>query len=182
MIYEKLSYSDITKSPADIITPYISNEQDSWYKTYGGYHTGVDISANEVYSYAPGVITQIGKDRNGLYTIVIQYSADISFRYTHLKSVYITEGQAINKGEFVGVAKEFVHFEYLTREQEGSMWVVRVGKLSWYKHNPELVLNGGVLLNANDWSLVEYMSTHYDIDCTLSENMEDEFNSSCRGV
>lgn len=158
-VHKKLSYCDITKSASNIIAPYIDSEKHSWYKQYGGYHTGVDIEGLEIYSYQSGVVTQIGKLSDMLYAIVIQYTASTSLRYANMSSVCVKQGDVIRKGQLIGIAKKFVHFEYLTKDKGTSIWPVRVGGLTYFKQNPEGLLDGSIQLNANDWSQIKVANT-----------------------
>lgn len=173
-IYKKLSYSILTRSATNILVPYISNDQDDWYKVYGGYHTGLDIEGSEIYSFQSGVVTQIGDMGNGLCSVVIQYTAKTSLRYANMSSTCIHKGDVIRQGQMIGVAKKFVHFEYLTSEKEDSMWPVRVGSNTYFKHNPELLIDGTVKLDANDWSQIQRADTT-SIPYALRDSQKSEF-------
>ena len=174
-VYKHLSNSEITQSASDIIVPFIDNKNHEWYPTYGGYHTGIDISGESIYSYRSGVVTQIGTTSDNLYTIVIQYTANVSLRYANLSSVFVSEGDVIQQGQYIGIAKKFVHFEYLTAEQGTSRWPVRVDKLTYYKQNPEQLFDGTVNLNANDWSKITIADTTPK-HVTLTEPQKSEFD------
>lgn len=144
-VYKKLPYSLLTKSATNMLAPYIDNENHSWYKQYGGYHTGVDIEGLEIYSYQSGVVTQIGTIDNALYAVVIQYTASTSFRYANMSSLFVKQGDVISQGQLIGIAKKFVHFEYLTSDKGASEWSVRVGSVTYFKQNPELII--GEIIN-----------------------------------
>lgn len=178
-IYKKLSYSPLTQSATNILVPYIDDEKDSWYKQYGGYHTGVDVEGLETYSYQSGVVTQIGKMDTNLYAIVIQYTASTSLRYANMSSLCVKQGDVISQGQLIGIAKKFVHFEYLTKDKGTSMWPVRVGSMTYFKHDPELLFDGTVQLNANDWSKIQVADTT-SIPYVLRESQESEFGVNGR--
>ena len=144
-VYKKLPYSLLTKSATNMLAPYIDNENHSWFKQYGGYHTGVDIEGLEIYSYQSGVVTQIGNMDNNLYAIVVQYTASTSLRYANMSSLFVKQGDVISQGQLIGIAKKFVHFEYLTRDKGTSEWSVRVGSITYFKQNPELII--GEIIN-----------------------------------
>lgn len=178
-VYKKLSYSPITQSATNIVAPYIDNEKHDWYKKYGGYHTGVDIEGLEIYSYQSGVVTQIGTMDNDLHSIVIQYTASTSLRYANMSSLCVHQGDIIRQGQIIGVAKKFVHFEYLTKDKGTSKWPVRVGSITYFKQNPELLIDGAVKLNANDWSKIQIADTT-SIPYALRESQESEFGVNGR--
>lgn len=158
-VYKKLSNSPLTKSDTNILVPYIDSQSHSWYKKYGGYHTGVDVEGSEIYAYQSGVVIQIGDLDDGLKAVVIQYTANISLRYANMSSLLIKMGDVIKPGELIGIAKKFVHFEYLSKTKENSMWPVRVGTMTYFKHDPELIFDDVVKLNANDWSQIKIADT-----------------------
>lgn len=174
-IYKHLPNLEITQSDADIIVPFIDNKKHPWYQTYGGFHTGVDITCESVYAYRSGVVTQIGTSFDNRYSVVVQYTAKVSLRYDNLSSVFVTEGKVIRQGQYIGIAKQFVHFEYLTSEKGNSKWPVRVGKLTYFKQNPEQLFDGTVILNANDWSQITIADTA-PRPVTLTEPQKLEFD------
>ena len=174
-IYKHLSDLEITQSDTDIIVPFIDNKKHTWYQKYGGFHTGVDITGESIYAYRSGVVTQIGTSFDNLYSVVIQYTAKVSLRYANLSSVLVTEGDVIRQGQYIGIAKQFVHFEYLTSEKGNSKWPVRVGKLTNFKQNPEQLFDGTVVLNANDWSQITIANTAPRA-VTLTESQKLEFD------
>lgn len=130
----------ITDSDRGIKLHWIGNKNDSLYKEYG-YHTGIDIYAGNVYSYASGVVTSISMDKN-YYAVTVQYNAFVSLRYLHLESVSVSAGQPIQQGFKIGNADKYVHFEYVTKKQGDSLWAVRIGTETYYKHNPMNMIGG----------------------------------------
>lgn len=158
-VYKKLSNSPLTKSDTNILVPYIDNKKNSWYKTYGGYHTGVDVEGSEIYAYQSGIVIQIGDLDNNLKSVLIQYTASICLRYSNMSSLIVNMGDVIKPGDILGIAKKFVHFEYLSKNEDNSMWPLRVGTMTYFKHDPELIFDGVVKLNANDWSQVQTADT-----------------------
>lgn len=142
MIYEKLHNCPITQSSTNILVPFIDSDKDSWYKRYGGYHTGVDIEATSVYCLCAGIITYVGYDTEDLNVVTVQFNVNTTFRFANLKSVNVVEGRTIEQDELIGEADGFVHFELLTREL--SKWQVRIGHEDHWKHDPITYARGEV--------------------------------------
>lgn len=158
--------------------PFIGSTKHTLYKKHG-YHTGMDIKSSDVFSFASGVVIAIGKD-NGSYAVTVQYDCKISLRYMHLKAICISLGAVLYRGDKIGTADKHVHFEYITTDKEESIWPVRIGTMTYYKHNPELILSGSVRLNANDWSEVTIAPDGYE-EVPLTESMKLEFDCDSRG-
>lgn len=146
--YKTYSNTQITKGDAVITVPWIIDTKSEWYKSYGGYHTGLDILATEVYSMHSGTVIQVGKDENDTYAVTLQYSGSIITRYKNLKTVYVKAGDYLYEGGFIGTSEESVHFEYATRD-EGT-YLVRIDTETYYKHNPEVLFNGTVTLKSTE--------------------------------
>lgn len=126
-----MDYSAITLTKYNIL--------HEW-SVYGNpIYTGVDITADSVYSYSSGIVLAIGKDSTNTYCITVQYDVFNVFRYGHLKSVSIGAGAVIQEGTLLGKADRFVRFEYATKEQNSSKWPVRVGTETYWKQNPSSI-------------------------------------------
>lgn len=159
-MYRIIEFSTLTNSTLSILYPYIDNTKNEWYNIYGGYHTGVDILSKEVYSIVDGVVLQIGKTHT-TYSVTIQYDSDIVFRYNSLNSINVVEGQIINQSELVGQCDKFCRFEYASRERSGSIWPVRIGEITYYKHDPEPILDGKIDIYKYD---KQYTLTELDFE------------------
>lgn len=159
-MYRKLEFSTVTNSSLSILYPYVDNIKNEWYKMYGGYHTGIDISSKSAYSIVDGVVIQIGQDYQS-YSVTVQYDSDNIFRYKNLKSVNVNEGQVIHQSDLVGTCIKFFHFEYASRERSGSIWPVRIGEVTYYKHNPEPIIDGKINIFKYDQ---QYTLTELDFD------------------
>lgn len=159
-----MEYKDkvfITSLPFRVLKPWIDNIRSQEYKQYKKFHTGLDIQADKVYNYAPGAVIQIGY--TGVhYVVTVQYSAEISLRYDHLKKVDVEEGQILHPGMLIGLADRYVHFEYISTNQENSKWPVRIGPITYFKHNPQLVFDGTVVINYEDWKVVTQNIGYFD--------------------
>lgn len=102
-------------------------------------HTGIDLSADNVYSYASGVVLSVGQENNH-YCVTVQYDVFNLLRYNHLKSVSVGAGDILSVGAFIGVANKYVHFEYATKDKGVSKWTVRVGSQTYWKQDPKELL------------------------------------------
>ncbi|MCM1226429.1 MAG: M23 family metallopeptidase [Clostridium sp.] len=135
-------FSGITDSDKGIRLPWIDDKKDSLYKE-NGYHTGIDIYADNVYSFASGVVISVGKT-DKFYAVTVQYDSNIALRYLNLMTVSVSAGQAVQAGFNIGAADKYVHFEYVTKSKDNSMWSVRIGTETYYKHDPMKITGGQV--------------------------------------
>lgn len=141
---------------ADIIKNCVITHKDSEIiKSYDAmqgsncFHTGVDIKASELYTPCCGVCIYTGLIDNRP-SCTIQYSPNICIRYTHLKEVHVSQGQLIQYDQKIGIADEYVHFEYLTSERSYPYFrVFFQSEVSYYmyKHDPMLVLSGNAVFD-----------------------------------
>lgn len=137
---EVITNCAITQTDSTILNYWIDDTKSDEYKKHGGYHSGVDIEATDVYALCSCVCTYVGEDEYDQKVVIVQYDANTSFRYANLSRVDVVGGQIITYEDQIGVADEFVHFELLTREE--SQWIVRVGKETYYKHDPISYVRG----------------------------------------
>lgn len=142
MYIDPIFFAKVTDSNNGIKLPWIGDKIDTLFKKHG-YHTGLDLYANQVYSFASGVVTSIGKNKS-YYAVTIQYDAQTSLRYLHLKTVSIGAGQIVQQGFNIGTADTYVHFEYITKDKKDSLWPVRIGTETYYKHNPLNIIGGEI--------------------------------------
>lgn len=165
----------ITNTSTQIRLPYI-DDITTTYLLGSGYHSGIDLYADTIYSICPCVCTYVGYDDQDKNVIIVQYDASTSFRYANLKDVSVEPGDIIESGQELGHADKFVHFEYLNRQP--SKWCVRVGHESYYKHDPISYVMGEVKFN--DLSqYTTYDAINVDIDLKvqygeLVQLMEDD--------
>ena len=89
------------------------------------------------------------------YVINIQYNAEIVIQYWGIITKYIDLGDTVESSQMIGECKEFIHVAYLSTTQAESHWPVRVGSVTYYTHDPELYITGG--MNAH-LSLYFYLS------------------------
>lgn len=157
-------FSEITDSDKGIRLPWIGDKKDSLYKE-NGYHTGIDIYADNVYSFASGVVISVGKT-DKFYAVTVQYDSNIALRYLHLKTVSVRAGQAVQAGFNIGTADKYVHFEYVTKIKDSSMWSVRIGTETYYKQNPDGMVKQASMGNETDYSNIN-----------PSKEMLDEFSN-----
>ena len=124
---------------------------------YYNYHTGIDLKAKEIYSPFRGVVVQkCFVDDIEHYGIVLQYSENICLRFTNLKECYVVSGSTVETNQKVGLADGFVHFEYLTSEENyPSFKVFLTNEVAFFKHDPWLILSGNILFDQGHLS-IEY--------------------------
>lgn len=142
MYTDPILFAKITDSNKGIRLPWIGDETDTLFKRHG-YHTGLDLYANHVYSFTSGVVTSIGKE-DSHYAVTVQYDAQTSLRYLHLKTISVGAGQIVQQGFNLGTADQYVHFEYITKNKKDSLWSVRIGTETYYKHNPFDIIGGEI--------------------------------------
>lgn len=106
-----------------------------------GYHTGVDIECNKVYSGFPGTVIYIGKSVNFTYSVIVQYNENHAFAYMNLSSTNLKLGQFVDFDDEIGEPRKFVHVEYLNKDE--SSFPVMLVKQMFYKHDPMPILKDG---------------------------------------
>ena len=132
--------STITGGETEIVRPYIDSIADPNYKKYNGYHTGVDLKATSVYNLCPGTAVFVGEDATG-QIVIVQHDISHCVMYKELKSVAVSAGQFVDSAQLIGTVKSYVHVDYLT--DGNTMWPVRVGSQTLYKHDPtDIIFNG----------------------------------------
>lgn len=136
------AFYQINLSNREIRLPWIGNNKHELYKEYG-FHSGIDLYADIVYSLSSGVVTNVGSD-DKYYAVTVQYNAFASLRYLHLESIFVKSGQIVQQGFSIGIADKYVHFEYVTKEKRDSNWPVRIGTETYYKHDPLDMIGGGI--------------------------------------
>lgn len=140
MYIDPIFFAKITDSNKGIKLPWICDASDILFNEHG-YHTGLDLYTNQVYSFASGIVISIGKNKSH-YAVTVQYDAHASLRYLHLSTVSIGVGQVVQQGFNLGMADRYVHFEYITKNRDDSLWPVRIGTETYYKHNPLDMIGG----------------------------------------
>ena len=91
-------------------------------------HEGLDFIAQagkKVYATGDGFVTFIQHSRNGYGNeIVIDHKFGFGSRYAHLKTINVTEGEQVKRGQFIGTVGEtgratgpHLHYEVLYKNQ-----------------------------------------------------------------
>lgn len=137
------------------------------------YHSSIDIEGDRVYSVSSGIVLQVGKDESG-WMISIQYDVSTIVRYGHLKSSLVDVGDRIENGQNLGRASKFVVFEYATLDNSNTMWPVRIGEATYYKHDPQSLLYDDILPDSNI-SKIQYMTDSEFPDYTFTDAQIAEF-------
>ena len=164
------TFYQINLSDSEIRLPWIGSEKHELYKKHG-FHTGIDLYADNVYSLCSGVVTNVGSDGK-YYAVTVQYDGNISLRYLHLRSVSVKAGQTVQQGFSIGVADKYVHFEYVTRTKGDSIWPVRIGTETYYKHDP---------LELNLVSITDDIYDTSDIVEVITDETQAEFTNGKGG-
>ena len=179
MIYRVIENCPITRTTSNMLYPYIDNENDKWYRIYGGFHTGVDLECQSVHSACQGIVLDIGQDLDELYEVTVQYDANQCLRYCHLQSILVKENDLIDEGQWIGDAKDFVHFEYVDTNDSEAIWTFRAGVMTYFKHDPELYADGSEHLpNSSLVNIVNVPSDEVFPEIEFSEAMNEEFSDN----
>lgn len=112
----------------------------SWTPVGSQIYTGTDITADNVYSYASGVVLAAGKEDLLHYCVTVQYDVFNILRYCNLKTLNVGAGDTVQNGSLIGSADKFLRFEYATKEQGSSKWPVRIGTQTYWKQDPERLI------------------------------------------
>lgn len=129
-----ISNCEITKQDSQVLKPCVMSTNDEEYKVTGQFHTGIDLSGNDIYSVYSGTVVYTGEDESGK-CVVVQTGSSFCITYKHLDTVDVRMGQNINGGGRLGACLKYVHVELL--QKTNSFWPVRIGSDTWYKQNPE---------------------------------------------
>lgn len=126
------------------VTSYSQVIQQGWRDTDPAV-TGCLIKADIVFSICDGVVVDVGKDKDNLYSVSVEYDYQTWVRYCLLESCSVTVGSTIYEGDEIGKAyKNSFRFEYCT--DEISDFSFRTETRQLYKHDPIEVLIGLILL------------------------------------
>lgn len=132
--------SSIVSSYGGVRRPWIGDTKNPLYKQYR-YNTGIDLYGEQVYSYANGVVIAVGSSGR-TKSVTVQYDIFSCLRYENLSSISVSEGDIVQAGFNIGKAHGYLHFEYITKFKDTSIWPVRIGTETYYKQNPVGLLGG----------------------------------------
>ena len=155
----------ITQQDSKILRSWLDDLGVQNYNSEERYHTGVDLAATSVYAFCSCVCVYVGQDENDKVAVIVQYDRNRAFRFSNLISADVISGQALEKGTVIGSADSFVHFELLTREE--SLWGVRAGNESYWKHDPIQYATGEIILDVPEESY-----TWYDVNPEIDTNVD----------
>ena len=107
------------------------------------------MSCPSAYSICPGRVVAVGTCGHK-YAVSVLVNNSQLIRYTNLSNVEVVLNQILTYDEKIGNCFSIsdddctraVMFEYCTSAQESSIWPVRIGKRTFYKHNPITLFNG----------------------------------------
>lgn len=111
-------------------------------------HTGVDVSASDVYSVCTGLVLFVGTDPDNPQhkVVIVQYDANLVFRYCNLSSVSAEVGTEVDIGQLVGTADHFVHFEAMCFFPPKTELRVNIYNRTYYKIDPTKYVDGTISL------------------------------------
>lgn len=135
-------YSNITKQNSEILKQCVMSKSDPLYREYGGYHTGVDITGDSVYALYSGTIVLVNEDTSGM-CVILHVDSEFCLSYKHIDTVTVHSGDEVSQGDKIGDVTKYVHVELLTYEP--SIWPVRIGSETWYKHDITQLLSSGYM-------------------------------------
>lgn len=91
------------------------------------FHCGTDLVAlksSPVYSSADGVVIKVASEKKYGNTIIVKHSHHLTTKYAHLKSINITVGDKVIRGQMIGyqgktgnVTGEHLHYEIWLRDK-----------------------------------------------------------------
>lgn len=132
----------ITGGDALVLRECVMSNTDPLYREYKGYHTGVDLATERVYSLYSGTVVDIGQGSEG-QSVVIQTGSSLCICYRWLRATTIQVGQDINEKTYLGIVNKYVHVE--SYEKSKSAWPVRLGNNEWYKSDITNILKNGYI-------------------------------------
>ena len=118
-------------------------------------HSGVDIEyTGKIYSICEGVVIFKSSPVNNKDNfIVIQYNKYICIRMSNLTEINVNLGDALPRNTIIGQCESYLHFEYLTTyDIYPSIPSVKVGYQTYYRNDPQLIIDGSVLLSDSNVS------------------------------
>lgn len=118
----------------------------SWNITKVPYTTFYEINCDAVYNVAYGQVVYVGKGVSGLWTVSVMVNSTEMIRYGNLISVCFKVGQYANQGEQIGTADGFTRFEYCTKYQGTSNYVIHINNLKFFKQDPTEIVTGEYVL------------------------------------
>ena len=157
----------ITLTDAELLKPCVMSKSDPEFAKLKVFHTGLDISADKVFSVYKCRVAYIGSESSGR-TIVLQTGSSFCICYKRMKELQVSLNDILDPTYFVGTVDKYVHMEVYLKEK--SQFPVSIGNDVWYKADANLALNGG-LSTRDVYSYKEtynYQKTEYVTDLTNS--------------
>lgn len=139
--------------------------------------SGIDISADDVYNLADGVVIQVSRDFEGKYTVDVQFNASVVLRYSNIISCNVSANSKVLTKSILGKADCYIHLEYLKAEKSYPVYPVRIGKTTYYKHNPGAFLNGEDLLNRSGMYGIEVSVSNEYVPMKFTRIQDKEFSN-----
>lgn len=132
----KLEYCIVTDDESEIQKPFVSAKTDKQFKKYG-IHTGIDLKGENVYSISEGTVKRVTSKS------LFVYDGNCGFLYDNLSNIFVDEGEELDYGDILGEIKDYVHFEYMTKQ--GGSLPFRHGNLTLFRQDPIGILEEGYM-------------------------------------
>lgn len=111
------------------------------------YCCGIDIICSKAFSISTGQIVYIGTD-GSTYTVNIKVNNNEIIRYCNIVKLgdKIIPSHYVQEGDLVGIPDKYLTFEYVTRWKGTSLFPVHINKLTYYKQNPQDIIDGSYVI------------------------------------
>lgn len=172
-VFKHLYNSVLTQAATNILRPFVVSKSNEWYNICGGFNTGCDVEADDVYAIASGAVVFIGQG-DGLYNVVVQHDDKYAINYANLKSTKLKKNDVVLPGAAIGNAKKFVRVEKLTTDEVNLEWPFRFGMVTYFREDPLDLITGSeswveTLAPTNDYD-------HTELPITLGSAMDVELS------
>lgn len=148
----------------------------AWNNTKPPYVSGFVLDSEVLYNICPGKVVDVNNDEDGLCVTVLINNSQI-IRYTHMKEVFVEENSNLFIKDMIGFTTKNSMLEYCTDAQKDSIWPIRIHNMTFYKHNPEEIiqdkLRPTIEVDDRDWEIPASSKITESIDKMLSNNKGD---------
>ena len=120
------------------------------------------LLCENVYNVAHGQIVFIG-EANGRAVVTVKCNPSEILRYGNLKEINCAINYFADKGAQIGIADEYVEFEYCTLWKGQSNYPVRVGSTTYYKQDPTEILEGLYVVRRDGAQIQGYVRNRHRI-------------------
>jgi murein DD-endopeptidase MepM/ murein hydrolase activator NlpD len=162
-----------------ILIPFIDDDKSLEFTKYGGFHMGVDVDIINIFALASGVITEIRRDANG-FDIMVKYDELVTLRYMRIRQTSLRTGSVVSKGDAIGVANKYLHFEYLRPiKPQMAQTPVRIGRTTFFRYDSEPILQGELVIDNSDIWYANLLMDPPDIESFTEVFISPEIGMIC---